>query len=270
MKIILPGRKENSVDRKLDKHREMVTSRKNLKIAATSSSSKVSVGTVSSSPIRVLSDANLSPSVRTISRKSGKGTQIPRKLLPSEDNTKGISVIDASQRFTGKVELKQKEVFKIMEDNANDAMIPQSSGKESLPKSREKDKKCSFQRVKVKGSEPLTELTKQEPFPNKMRKVEVDVDRCRSSMNPEYSNTKTSNDDKDIFGKKISKKRTSGIIGDDKEKQTPLMMSHGGSEEKLGAIGSSEVEKDPKKVFLGDISKKRDLNEVEQKVEGVI
>lgn len=114
----------------------------------------------------------------------------------------------------------------------------------------------------------MTELTKQEPFPNKMRKVEVDVDRCRSSMNPEYSNTKTSNDDKDIFGKKISKKRTSGIIGDDKEKQTPLMMSHGGSEEKLGAIGSSEVEKDPKKVFLGDISKKRDLNEVEQKVEG--
>ncbi|XP_023739192.1 cysteine-tryptophan domain-containing zinc finger protein 3 [Lactuca sativa] len=278
MKIILPGSKENSVDRKLDKHREKVTSRKNLEIAATSSSSKVSdscrrvslqkgspVGSVSSSPIRALSHANLSPSVRTISRKSGKGAQIPRKLLPREDNTKGISVIDASQRFTGKVELKQKEVFKIMEDNANDAMIPQSSGKESLPKSREKDKKCSFQRVKVKGSEPLTELTKQEPFPNKMRKVEVDVDRCRSSMNPEYSNTKISNDDKDILGKKISRKRT----GDEKEKPTSLMMmSHGGCEAKLGGIGSSEVKKDPKKVFLGDISKKKDLNEVEQKVEG--
>ncbi|KAI3505752.1 hypothetical protein L1887_27968 [Cichorium endivia] len=265
MKIILPGSKENSVDRKLDKFREKGSLGKNFEFAATSSSSKVSdscrrvnleerkgspVGSVSSSPIKSLNlDNNLSPSVRTISRKSSKVTQIPRKLLPREDNIKGISVIDASQKFVGKVDLKHKEASKIMEDNAN--------VKESLPKSREKDKKCSFQRVKVKGSNPLTELTEQESFPNKMRKVEVDVDRCRPSMNPEYSNDsshKVSNDDKGIFGKKISKRRTSDIVGDEKPK--------------LGEMGSLEVKKDSKKVFLGDISKKRDSNDKEQKVEG--
>ncbi|KAI3690578.1 hypothetical protein L2E82_48693 [Cichorium intybus] len=261
--------KENSIDRKLDKHREKGSSGKNFEFAATSSSSKVSdscrrvnleerkgspVGSVSSSPIKSLNlDNNLSPSVRTISRKSSKGTQIPRKLVAREDNIKGISVIDASQKFGGKVDLKHKEASKIMEDNAN--------GKESLPKSREKDKKCSFQRVKVKGSNPLTELTEQESFPNKMRKVEVDVDRCRPSMNPEYSNDsshKVSNDDKGIFGKKISKRRTSDIVGDEKLK--------------LGELGSLEVKlnvkKDSKKVFLGDVSKKRDSNDIEQKVEG--
>lgn len=266
MKIILPGSKENSVDRKLDKHREKGSLGKNFEFAATSSSSKVSdscrrvnleerkgspVGSVSSSPIKSLNLDNTS--VRTISRKSSKGAQIPRKLVPREDNIKGISVIDASQKFGGKVDLKHKEASKIMEDNAN--------GKESLPKSREKDKKCSFQRVKVKGSNPLTELTEQESFPNKMRKVEVDVDRCRPSMNPEYSNDsshKVSNDDKGIFGKKISKRRTSDIVGDEKLK--------------LGELGSLEVKlnvkKDSKKVFLGDVSKKRDSNDIEQKVEG--
>ncbi|KAL4564789.1 hypothetical protein LXL04_028860 [Taraxacum kok-saghyz] len=259
MKVILPGNTENSVDRK----------KLSLEVGATSSSSKVSdscrrvsliegkgspVGSVSSSPIRALNvTTNLSS---TISRKSVNVTQIPRKLLP---NTKGISVIDESQKLGGKVEMKHKEPLKMMENNTNGGM------KESLLKSRENDKKSNFQRVRVKA------LTEQEPFPNKMRKVEVDVDldRSRSSMNPEYSND---SDKKGILGKKISRRRTGGsIIGDEKEKEKEKptsLMDHGGFEPKKGDIGSSEVKKDSKKMLLGDLPKKRDSNDTEQKLEG--
>ncbi|KVH91484.1 uncharacterized protein LOC112528978 [Cynara cardunculus var. scolymus] len=245
----------------------------------------------------------------------GTGTEIPRKLMAREDDMKvhrsvqGLRDTDGSQRFGGKVEPKHKEASKIRnthmimydtdavmeqatgqsdlqavdncwsdgrmstKDDATGALIPQSSGKASSSRSKENDRRCSFQRVRVKVSDSFTE---QEPYPNKMRRVEVDAAHCEPASNPEVigdgrriylneSSAKVSNDGKSV-GNKISRRRTVDTIGDEK----PSLIEHAGSEAKLGDVGSSgmkPVKRDMRKVFVGDLSRKRDLNEEEQTAE---
>lgn len=249
-------------------------------------------------------------------KNGGTGTEIPRKLLAREDNMKvhrsvqDLRDTDAGQRFGGKVETKHKEASKIRnthmiiydtdtvmeqatgqsdlqalehcwsdgrmstKDNATGALIPQSSGKASSSRFKDNDRRCSFQRVRVKVSDSLTE---QEPYPNKMRRVEVEAAHHGPASNPEVvgdgrqiylneSSAKVSNDGKSV-GNKISRRRTIDTIGDEK----PSLIEHAGSEAKLGDVGSSgmkpTVKKDMRKVFVGDLSRKRDSNEVEPTAE---
>nr|XP_043630346.1 cysteine-tryptophan domain-containing zinc finger protein 3-like [Erigeron canadensis] len=288
MKIKLSASKENLVDtsHEKDTYIEKVAPKdlesKRIFLAATSSSSKVSgscrrasfqerkgspVGSVSSSPIISLNLGKLSPAGRTITRKahaeSGTGIEIPRKD------------ICGSQRSGGKVDPKHKEASKFrnslrmkhdteivprkicMKGIGIGSMIPQSSGKGSLPMSKDKDERPTVQKIKLKAPDSLPA---QEPFPNKIRKVEVDVEVVGDVRRKCLIDSGV--------GKKIPRKRTSESLGDEKP---TLLTEHTECEFKLGETNivemTSTVKNDLRKAFVGDISKRRDLNEVEPKAE---
>lgn len=221
MIIRLSASKENLVDTN-QQHKVLLS-------AATSSSSKVSgscrraaslqerigspAGSVSSFPSMATNLHKMSPAAgKTISRKSQSQSQ------------------NHSQRFGDKVEVKHT-------DEANGAMIPPSSVKGSLSRSKDKDEKFNIQRVKIKTSDPSTG---KEPFPDKMRKVEVDIEVGNDERH-KYTNessAKVSNDAKS-FGKKIPRRRTSDSIGDGKP--TTSLTQNTLSKSKVGDTGSSEV-----------------------------
>ncbi|XP_071727338.1 cysteine-tryptophan domain-containing zinc finger protein 7-like [Rutidosis leptorrhynchoides] len=192
------------------------------------------VGSVSSAaPIRRFNREKISPAGEpTVSRKAEVGglvdsTRKEASKIRNNVMSNNEIVADTCSKMTRKV-------------SENGVMIPHGSGNGSLSLFKDKDDRSRCQRTNIMASNLL--LTDQEPFSNKIRKVEMDSSG----------------------GKKITRKRTSDIsIGLEKKPTTSLTEHHPDSERKLNQkmcnseITSLTVNKDMRK----------DLNEVEAKAE---
>ncbi|KAI7748683.1 hypothetical protein M8C21_000332 [Ambrosia artemisiifolia] len=235
MKIKLPASKENSADTNYEKnqHRYKTTCKNDLEserflVAANSSSSIVS-GSCKRTSVQERTE---SPAGAVLS--SPISAFNPGKVSLAVGKT-------ISRKAHVRTEMQRKDIAASQSQRIGgkadlkhkDALKIRNSHNLELTTgangATEKYERSNFQRVKVKASDPLTSQ------PNKMRRVEVDV--------------------------------SSNIIND----CTIVDKKHAESEANLGDMGSPElnpvVKRKSKKVSLGDISKIRDSNEVELKVE---